>query len=60
MSNISISDLPSTGSDLFSDSESYMSELDDSELNIINGGLSPGFVILVATGIVLAGAKPAH
>lgn len=38
MSTIKISDLCPTGSELFSDSESYMSELGDSELNIINGG----------------------
>ena len=38
MSTISISDLRPTGSDLFSDSESYMSELGDNELVKVNGG----------------------
>jgi hypothetical protein len=38
MSTIKISDLRPTGSELFSDSESYMSELGDNELDIINGG----------------------
>lgn len=38
MSTIKISDLHPAGSDLFSDSESYMSELGDNELDIINGG----------------------
>lgn len=38
MANINISDLRPTGSELFSDSESYMSELGDNELDIINGG----------------------
>lgn len=54
MANIKISDLRSTGSDLFSDSESYttgsdlfsdwesyMGELDDGELGTIKGGISP-------------------
>jgi hypothetical protein len=38
MPTIKISDLSPTGSDLFSDSESYMNELSDGELDIINGG----------------------
>jgi hypothetical protein len=41
MPNIKISDLHSTGSELFSDSESYMNELSDLsdvELDVINGG----------------------
>jgi hypothetical protein len=38
MASIKISDLKPAGSELFSDSESYMSELGDSELGIINGG----------------------
>ena len=39
MSNIKISNLHPTGSELFTDSESYMAELADSELDIINGGV---------------------
>jgi hypothetical protein len=38
MATINISDLRPTGSDLFSDSEGYMNELGDSELDLINGG----------------------
>lgn len=41
MASITVSDLRSTGSDLFMDSESFMDVLDDSELNSINGGLTP-------------------
>ena len=41
MSTIKISDLHPTGSELFSDSESYMTELSDGNLEIINGGVSP-------------------
>ena len=39
MSTIKISDLHPIGSELFSDSESFMTELVDSELAAINGGL---------------------
>lgn len=39
MATIKISDLHPTGSELFSDSESYMSELGDNELEIVNGGI---------------------
>lgn len=42
MPNIKISDLHPTGSDLFSDSENYMNELGDSELEILYGGLTTG------------------
>ncbi|MEH2117229.1 hypothetical protein [Nostoc sp.] len=38
MATINISDLRPAGSDLFSDSESYMSELGDNELVKVNGG----------------------
>lgn len=38
MANITISDLHPTGSALFSDAESFMSDLVDSELNLISGG----------------------
>ena len=38
MPNIKISDLHPTGSDLFSDSENYMNELGEGELEIIYGG----------------------
>lgn len=41
MASITVSDLRSTGSDLLMDSESFMDVLDNSELNSINGGLTP-------------------
>lgn len=40
MSTIEISDLRPAGSDLFFDSEGYMSELGDNELVSVNGGSS--------------------
>ena len=53
MATISISDLKPTGSELFFDSESYMSELGDSEINIINGGATTSpFCIAVSAGVV--------
>ncbi|MCU0532339.1 MAG: hypothetical protein MUD14_00305 [Hydrococcus sp. Prado102] len=53
MANIAISDLYFTGSELFSDDESYLQELSDLESNHINyikGGTS---IACVATGICL-------
>jgi hypothetical protein len=41
MPSINISDLRPAGSELFSDSESYMAELGDSEFEMINGGATP-------------------
>ncbi|WP_414572350.1 hypothetical protein [Nostoc sp. CCY 9925] len=38
MATINISDLRPTGSDLFSDSEGYMNELNDNEVDAIYGG----------------------
>jgi hypothetical protein len=54
MSTIKVSDLHSAGSNLFSDSESYMHELRDSDLNNINGGFTwtiiPLTTILITDG----------
>ena len=41
MANIIVSDLRSTGSELFMDSESFLDVLDNGELDSINGGLTP-------------------
>lgn len=43
MPTIKIDDLHPTGAELFSDSESYLNELGDGELDLINGGT--GFLI---------------
>jgi hypothetical protein len=40
MANISISNLSPTGSDLFLDSESYMADITDRDLDRIDGGLN--------------------
>ncbi len=40
MADIKISDLHPAGSELFSDSEGYMNELDDGELSVIYGGIA--------------------
>ncbi|RUS98529.1 hypothetical protein DSM106972_081580 [Dulcicalothrix desertica PCC 7102] len=53
MATISISNLSATGADLFADSESYLNELTDSELNETKGGslfATAVFVIGVAIG----------
>lgn len=48
MANIAISNLRPAGSELFMDSESYLQELTDTELNATKGGSSPfcaGFIV---------------
>ena len=40
MAKINVSNLHPVGSDLFSDSENYISELSDNELGTINGGIA--------------------
>ncbi len=40
MANIKISNLHPTGVELFSDSESYLNDLNDQDIESINGGLS--------------------
>jgi hypothetical protein len=40
MANIKISDLQATGYELFSDSESFLSDLSDNELQITGGGFT--------------------
>ena len=39
MASIKINNLQPAGSDLFNDSESYLNELKDQELDVVNGGL---------------------
>ncbi len=50
MATINISDLRPIGSKLFSDSESYMNELGDSEFNTINGG--SGWPCAIVSGLL--------
>ena len=44
MAKINVSNLHPVGSDLFSDSENYISELSDNELGTINGGIAASSV----------------
>lgn len=48
MATITISDLHPAGSALFSDPESYMTELVDSEIDSINGGIASIILRLAA------------
>ncbi len=43
MSNISISSLNPTGSELFADNESFMADLTEQEFSSVNGGLIADF-----------------
>jgi hypothetical protein len=56
MAKIKISDLHPTGSDLFSDSESYMSELIGDELNQVYGGGWLKSLVAVGGGLIGGGA----
>ncbi|RAQ48795.1 hypothetical protein B9S53_01950 [Arthrospira sp. O9.13F] len=49
MANITISDLRPAGADLFSDSESYLNEISDSELNTTNGGAGAIITFMIVT-----------
>ena len=55
MATIKISDLHSAGSELFMDSESYLNELTNDELNIAHGGLffSPYCVSYTRASVVI-------
>jgi hypothetical protein len=60
MANISISDLRPAGVDFFSDSENYLNDLTDDELNT-RGGISPIVVrIVIAAAAVAQGFYTGH
>jgi hypothetical protein len=54
MATIKISDLHSAGSELFMDSESYLNELTDEELNMAHGGFitTPYCVIALSVSTI--------
>ncbi|BAZ42604.1 hypothetical protein NIES4101_85730 [Calothrix sp. NIES-4101] len=57
MATISISNLRATGANLFADSESYLSELTDAELNETKGGsiiAGAAFVAGVIIGVAIS------
>jgi lactobin A/cerein 7B family class IIb bacteriocin len=60
MATINISDLHPTGSELFSDSESYMSELGDNELASVNGGIltSPVCAVVISRALIYSPRSP--
>ncbi|MEH1804820.1 hypothetical protein [Nostoc sp.] len=54
MAKIAISNLHTSGAELFMDSESYLQELTDTELDGTKGGLTPAvFLAGVAVGIYI-------
>ena len=58
MASIAISNLHPAGADLFMDSESFMNELTDEQLNMTHGGATPGaagVVIIIASNAFCAG-----
>jgi len=59
MATIKISDLHSAGSELFMDSESYLNELTNEELNMAHGGSTPLCVGCFVAGVAVSiyGAK---
>lgn len=51
MAAIKISDLAPAGSELFMDSESYLNELTNDEINMVSGGVK-GISIHISEGIL--------
>lgn len=51
MASIKIYDLNVAGTSLFQDRESYLDELNDSDLAIVKGGISPTY--LFTSGLVI-------
>lgn len=70
MSTIKISDLCPTGSELFSDSESFMNDLVDGEIGAIQGGFSSWKCVIwsarfsvvgsIVASLVVTTARAAH
>ena len=56
MANISISNLSVTGANLLTDSESYLNELTDAEMNETKGGSPAVFIAGVTIGYLLTRA----
>jgi len=57
MATIKITNLNPAGSQLFLDSESYLTELVDDELNLAKGGGTPATVVAAAAvGVTIVGA----
>jgi len=53
MANIKVNDIKSAGSDLFSDSESYLTELSETELNTTTGGSLLSAILFITRRITL-------
>ena len=54
MATIAISNLHTPGAELFMDSESYLHELTDTELDVTKGGFTPAFLVAgLWLGVVL-------
>ncbi len=51
MATITIYNLRAPGAELFMDSESYLQELTDTEIDATKGGFTPAFLVGVAVGI---------
>jgi|GEM_PF-2531677 lactobin A/cerein 7B family class IIb bacteriocin len=49
MATIAINELRPAGYDFFSDSESFLGDLSEQELNNVNGGTSPVFSAIIET-----------
>jgi hypothetical protein len=58
MSNITITNLHPAGSDLFSDSESYMTDVNDLESGQVNGGFWTPIWVLSGASTITIGLLP--
>jgi hypothetical protein len=53
MAKIVVSDLRPAGADLFTDSESFLHDLTETEIDTTQGGITP-FLVGVAVGILIS------
>ena len=60
MATIKIADLNPVGSEFFADSESYLNELTNDELNMTQGGSTPACISITVVTIVTAAVASYH
>jgi|GEM_PF-5854444 len=55
MASVTISNLHPVGTELFFDSESYMTELSEGEVNVVQGGSTFGLATAIAVTVAAVG-----
>ncbi|MDJ0734772.1 MAG: hypothetical protein QNJ47_12010 [Nostocaceae cyanobacterium] len=57
MATITISQLNQSGIDLFQDSESFLNELTDTEMDLTKGGIHPSWYLLIYAPDIIKGIR---